>query len=132
MTIPVLLMPDAEEMAVAYLAEAFPGAQVSTELWMGFEEEVPVLRVSRVGGAMAKQLILDAPLIDIDVFHGTRAGASQLAREVCAVMPAAKAVEVAGGLITSVTEQLGPSWRPDFNPHVYHFGCQFVLTIRPV
>lgn len=131
MTIPALLMPDAEELVVAYLRDAFPDATVVTELFMGFEEELPLLRVSRTGGAMVRPLVLDGPRMDIDVFARSRVDASQLAREVAAAMPAAKGRAYAGGLVTSVAEEVGPSWRPDFNPHVYHFGLTVVLTIRP-
>lgn len=128
---PVLLMPDAEELLVAYLAERFPTAAVVTELFMGFEEELPLLRVSRIGGAQVRPFVLDGPRLDIDVFDRSREAASQLAREVAAHMPAAKGREYAGGLVTSVAEEVGPSWRPDFNPGLYHFGCTYVLTIRP-
>lgn len=131
MTIPVVLMPDAEEVAVAYLAEQFPDATVVTELFMGFEDALPLLRVSRIGGAQVRPLVLDGPRLDVDVFARTRADASTLAREVAAVWPAAKGREYAGGLITSVAEEVGPSWRPDYNPGLYHFGLTVVLTIRP-
>lgn len=131
MTIPVLLMPDAEEVLVAYLAQEFPDATVVTELFMDFEDELPLLRVSRIGGAQVRPLVLDGPRLDVDCFASTRIAASELARQVAAVMPAAKGQEFAGGLVTSVAEEIGPSWRPDFNPAVYHFGCTFVLTIRP-
>ncbi|WP_028924195.1 hypothetical protein [Pseudonocardia acaciae] len=131
MTVPARVMPDAEEIVVAYLDDALPGTNVVTELRVGFEDKLPVVRVCRVGGAVSKPLILDAPLVDVDAYHRTRAQASQLAREIAAAMSAARGVALAGGLVTSVTEQVGPSWRPDYNPRVHHFGCQFVLTIRP-
>lgn len=131
MTVPALLMPDAEELLVAFLAEQFPEVEVVTELYMGFEEEMPLLRIARIGGAMVRPLILDGPRMDIDVYHSTRAGASQLAREVGAIMPTAKGREYAGGLVTSVQEEVGPSWRPEYNPQLYHFGCTYVLTVRP-
>lgn len=129
--LPDLLMPDAEELAVAFLTEEFPAAQVVTELYMGFEDELPVIRVSRIGGAMARPLVLDAPRIDVDVYAGTRLDASLLCRQVAARWWTAKGREFAGGLVTSVAEEVGPSWRPDFNPQLYHFGCTYVLTIRP-
>lgn len=132
MTVPALLMPDAEELLVAFLAEQFPApVTVVTELYMGFEEDMPLLRVARIGGAQVRPLILDGPRMDIDVYHRTRAGASQLAREVAAIMPTAKGREFAGGLVTSVQEEIGPSWRPEYNPQLYHFGCTYVLTVRP-
>lgn len=129
--IPVVMMPDAEEIAVAFLTETFPDVQVVTELYVGFEDELPVIRASRIGGAQVRPLVLDGPLIDIDVYHRSRIEASQLCREVAAHMWTAKARTYAGGLITSVEEGIGPSWRPEPNPALYHFGCQYVLTIRP-
>jgi hypothetical protein len=129
--VPVYLMPDAEEVAVAFLADVFPDHNIVTELYMGFEDELPLIRVSRIGGAQVRPLVLDGPRIDVDVYHGTRLGASELCRTVAAHMPAAKGREYAGGLITSVAEEVGPSWRPEFNPSMYHFGATFVLTIRP-
>lgn len=131
MTIPSRLMPDAEELLIAYLAETFPTTTVVAELYMGFENELPLLRVSRIGGAQVRPLVLDGPRLDIDCFAGSRVDASTLAREVAAALPAAKGREYAGGLVTSVAEEVGPAWRPDFNPQIYHFGLTVVLTIRP-
>lgn len=74
---PVLLMPDAEELLVAYLAERFPACTVVTELFMGFEQELPLLRVSRLGGAQVRPFVLDGPRLDIDVFHRSREQTSQ-------------------------------------------------------
>jgi hypothetical protein len=125
------MMPDAEELLVAFLADEFPPVKVVTELYMGFEQDVPLLRIARIGGAQVHRLVLDGPRLDIDVYNSTRAGASQLAREVAAIMPTAKGREYAGGLVTSVQEEVGPSWRPEYNPQLYHFGCTYVLTIRP-
>lgn len=131
MTLPVRLMPDAEELLIAYLAESFPDATVVAELFMGFEDELPLLRVSRIGGAQVRPLILDGPRLDIDCYAGSRVAASTLAREVAAMMPAAKGREFAGGLVTSVAEEVGPAWRPEFNPQIWHFGLTVVLTVRP-
>lgn len=131
MTIPAVLMPDSEELLIGYLAEAFPAATVVAELYVGFESDVPLLRVSRIGGAQVRPLVLDGPRLDIDAYARSRADASQLCREVAAAMPAAKGYAGAGGLVTSVAEEVGPSWRPEFNPELYHFGCTFVLTVRP-
>lgn len=129
--IPVVMMPDAEEIAVAFLAEMFPTVQVVTDLFVGFEEELPVMRVARIGGAQITPLVLDGPRIDIDVYHRSRIEASQLCREIAATMWTAKARAYAGGFITSVQEEVGPSWRPEPNPTLYHFGATYVLTIRP-
>lgn len=131
MTIPVLLMPDAEELLVAFLAEQFPTVEVVTELYQGFEKHLPLLRIARIGGAQVRPLVLDAPRLDTDVYAPTRAAASQLCREVAAVMPTAKGREFAGGLVTSVVEEIGPSWRPEYNPALFHFGCTHTLTVRP-
>lgn len=129
--VPVRLMPDAEEVLVTYLADLFPDAQVVTELYMGFEEEVPVVRVARIGGAQVRPLVLDGPRMDVDVYHRTRADASLLARRIAAAIPAMQGQAFAGGLVTSTAEEIGPSWRPEYNPQLYHFGATFVLTIRP-
>jgi hypothetical protein len=131
--VPVVLMPDAEELVITYLAERFPEPEhrVVAELWQGFEEELPVVRVTRTGGAQTRPLVLDSPLMDVDVYASTRAGASQLMREIAANLLAAKNYPAAGGLITQVDEEVGPSWRPDYNLRVYHFGGQYTVNTRP-
>lgn len=129
--LPVVLLPDAEEIAVAFLAEAFPDVRVVTELYVGFEAEVPLLRVARIGGAVVRPFVLDAPRIDVDVYHSSRLAASELCRTVAARMWTARGRTYAAGLITSVQEEVGPSWRPEYNPALYHFGATYVLTVRP-
>lgn len=131
--LPVRLMPDPEAVWIDYL-QAMLGDEVRhvvAELWTEFDRELPVVQVTRTGGAMLRPLILDSPRIDVDVYAPTRAAASDLCRKVAAVALAAKGYEAAGGLITGVEEVLGPSYRPDVNPRLRHFVCAHTVNIRP-
>lgn len=126
-------MPDPEAVWIDYLHERLDDdvQHVVAELWNEFDRELPVVQVTRTGGAQLRPLILDAPRLDVSVYAPTRERAADLCRMVCALAQAAKGHEAAGGLITGVEEILGPTYRPDVNPRLRHFGCAHTVTIRP-
>ncbi|MFC5992949.1 hypothetical protein ACFQE5_01840 [Pseudonocardia hispaniensis] len=131
MTVPVRGMPDVEAMLVEWLYGQLGGVDVRTDLYVGFEDRLPLVQVVRIGGGMSHNAILIEPRLDIDVYAATRVAASDLAHQIEALMPAMRNIAVAGGLVTKVIEEIGPSYRPDVNPHTYRFGMTYQLVIRP-
>lgn len=141
------LEPDAEEMIVRYLDARFrqlagitmedpAPVQVVTELWLGppgpsFDEELPVVLVTRAGGGDIAKPVLKGARIDVDAYHVTKEAASQLARQIQALLAPrmVKNVVIAGGQICEVTEETGPSYRPSLGK-ARAYGLTHVYTIK--
>lgn len=130
MTYPAVTFPDAELLIGVWLRAALPGNRVVTDLPANFEQVLPVVQVTRIGGARTQQ-VLDNPRIDLDCFAATREAAADLARQVEALLPTARGVTASGGVVGWVGVEVGASWRPDFNPRVRRYGLTAQLVIRP-
>lgn len=139
----VLLRPDHELIVMTWLGQQLhpDGIVVVDDLTKGWEDQdLPLVQVSRQGGR-PQNTLLDGPRIDLDVYTDrettTKRACSELARVVEAVLPAIKGVsvidesgELIPGVITDVGIESGPSWRPDFNPKVHHYGLVAALVVR--
>jgi hypothetical protein len=126
------LMPDVEEMLITYLDDVLDDAvDVRANIYLGFEDHLPLVTVTRIGGGMSATGMLLEPRMDFNVLDDTREGASQLCHEVEAHLIMARNVTVAGGVIGRVYEESGPSFRPDVNPRTWRFGMTFQFAVRP-
>lgn len=127
------LMPDVEQMLVVWLSEGFPGVDVRTNLYVGFEEHLPLVQVTRLGGGMSYTGFVIEPRVDFSVHDATRDGASQLCHEVeSQLIWKLKGTQVLNGLFAKVFEESGPHFRPDVNPHAWRFGMTWQFAVRPV
>lgn len=132
-----MTFPDAEALLIQWLA-ARVSAWVCTDLPAELEQHLPVLQVTRIGGAGAHKPftagghLLDGPTCDLDAFAGTREDAADLCRRACGLLGELRGdVTADGGVVVDVTENVGPSWRPDYNPRVRRFGATYQFLIRP-
>lgn len=139
----VRLQPDHEYLVMTWLGQQFheDGITVVDQLFHGWEDrDLPLVQVSRSGGRPVNSL-LDGPRIDVDCYTDaettTKRACAELARVVEAVLPAIKGVTVTEpdgtlvpGVVTDVGIEAGPSWRPDFNPKVHHYGVVASLVVR--
>lgn len=132
-------MVDVEALVVDWLTERLPGVRVLVDLPARFDDALPVVRVTCIGGAGRWQpwnpgalpLVRDAR-IDIDVFAANREQAADLAVQVSNELFAARGHADRWGRVAAVRQEAGPAWRPDYNPNIRRFGLTSVLTIRPV
>lgn len=129
--------PDAEALLIQWLAEQLPRVRVVATLPDELERRLPVVQVTRVGGAAQTQPwspggpLHDRPSYDLDAYAATRETAADLARSVCSLLPELRGNTTSGAVITDVTANVGPSWRPDYNPRVARFGATYDITLRP-
>ncbi len=148
--------PDIEEIVTTYLEirlrqvlapgkpmEDPPPVHVVTELWNGFQDGwenaddadlsavTPVVQITRVGGGLVGKPVLHAARVDVDVYHATKAAASLLAHQIQALFAVhlIRGVVIAGGQITDVDEETGPSYRPSFG-EARSYGLTNVLHYK--
>lgn len=128
---------DPEALIRGWLSGQGLGARIVTDLPAKFEETLPVVQVTAIGGASTwrpwngVQPLARQPRMDIDCFATSRAAASDLAAAVEAAVFAARGHGSEWGQVKDVSDSTGPVWRPDYNPNVRRFGFELTLTIRP-
>lgn len=131
LSIPQERLPaDAELLLIGLLRAMDVTWRVVTDLPAAMEAVLPVIQVTRIGGARFSS-ILDRPRMDIDVYAATRSAASAAGRKIQSKMPTVRGTTASGWVITDVQEELGLSWRPDRNENVRRMGLVYNLTIRP-
>lgn len=119
------LLPDAEELVIAYLLAsddiaALVGERVFPELPQD-QDEWPILLVERVGGLPAAERHLDAPEIELQAWADTKAEARTLAATAQAVLqelvgiqpPPAPSGPPAIGVVSGIEHVNGLQWVPD-------------------
>ncbi|WP_405459708.1 hypothetical protein OG786_20950 [Streptomyces sp. NBC_00101] len=134
MAISITVFPDAELMAMNFLAEYFgEDAFVCSTAPEGgpFEELLPMVRVSRIGGTWRVRKALDEPSIDVDVWSTDAALSHSLANRARGALEAMVGDQRNGGLVTFSSEISGPGRRPDESPNVYRIGFTVGLCVRP-
>lgn len=129
--------PDAEALLIQWLTQQLPHARVVATLPSEMERHLPVVQVTRLGGRTQTQPwsaggpLHDHPSYDLDAYAGTREDAADVARSVCTLLGEMRGVSTGGAVITEVTPNVGPAWRPDYNPRVARFGATYEITLRP-
>lgn len=116
--------PDIEALLVAYLADR-TGERVVTDLPANLDDILPVIRVSRSGGADSDYK-LDRSSVDVDVFAGNRVDAAALAGEVRDVLRIDLPNSVTpSGVVTGVVTSIAPTWLPDPNVTLRRFHASY-------
>lgn len=129
--------PDTEALLIGWLSEQMPDVWVTTDLPEELERVLPVLQVVRIGGGKHQYPwslggpLHDNPTCDLDAYGRDREHAADLIQRACTLLPLLRNNTAGGGVITDVVENVGPSWRPDYNPRVRRFGATYEFTIRP-
>lgn len=134
-TLPTVF-PDVEQVLVKWLPvqlEASYGAtvRVVAETPDGMETKVPLVRLYRTTGADI-QAIIDKPVISVDSFDATRAGASLLARQIHALLHNSFQGAVSGGAVAGlVTTVAGPRWLPYADLAVRRWNATYEIHMKP-
>lgn len=105
MAAPLVAFPDVEAALTGYLrGELDPGVHVGTEWPENLLDSLPVVSLSRGGGATYLRYVLDEPTVDVDVLAADKAAAHDLAQLVRAHVAAVEGQIVGGAHITRVDD----------------------------
>lgn len=119
--------PDVERLLVAWLNERI-AVRVLTDTPSNLEKVLPVIQITRIGGADTAPGI-DRALIDVDTYGATRATAAQLAERVrYSFLFKLAGSHYQGVTFADVDTLSGPSWRPYDNTALRRFGASYAIT----
>ena len=142
----VLTFPSARAIAIGYLSTVLDGVTVLATLPDDeyFDEALPIVRVSQVGGIASRHSwsngpTRDEPVIDIDLYGPlgpveAEAAMDALTKRTRAAVASMKGHidRTEGGVVTRSYEIAGPAARPEENPNVIRVGFTAGLAVRPL
>lgn len=130
--------PDIEAALIGWLGDQLSEpVTVLADLPANLEDVLPVVQITGLPGTVGSRgwngnrWLTGQPRFDVDCFAGDRAAASDLCRDVQALLANLPGTQAGGAVVAQVTEELGPGRRPDFNTRVVRYGATFALVIRP-
>lgn len=112
--LPVVTLPDAELVALEYLRPRLTAMPEwsTTKIGTLVPASRPFVQLRRIGGASAWPGV-DAPRIDVVVYHDTDHNRMRLALTCWGLFQAAASDRVASGVVTYTSTTLGPRQMPD-------------------
>ncbi|HET6634702.1 MAG TPA: hypothetical protein VFH77_06705 [Streptomyces sp.] len=124
---------DTELFLITWLQQQLgDGAVVRDELDNNLENELPTVQVQAVGGT-DDGIRLDRALVDVDVYHGSRADAIALAATIRGLLltdlPGSTHTQAVAGRVATVSS---PAVRPYENTSLRRVGATYELNIHPV
>lgn len=128
---PLTVFPDAEAVTIGLLAGVLdPAVTVDSEWPEDLAEHLPVVAVSRAGGATLLRHVTDQARLDIDILDATKAGAHDLAQLVRGHLFAARGTVHTGARIYGV-DDTSLIWLPDPTTGLPRYVLVMDLVIRP-
>lgn len=122
--------PSAELMLLAYMGQQFANEDWRFSTKLPETISVPTVRFKRISGA-ARNIRMDHPIVDLDVFSGDYGISDSVSREIQAAMLGLRGTQVLNlGVITSVTVINGPRWLPDPNEDLQRFNATYELHVH--
>jgi hypothetical protein len=132
-TPPVVLFPDAEAAIVTHLLGVLDsGVRVGTDWPENLAEHLPVVAVTRGGGATHLRLVLDEPTLDIDVLAETKAQAHDLVQTVRGELFATEGTVMSGTLSVSRVQDTSLIWLPDPTTGIPRYVLVMSMRVRPL
>lgn len=130
MSTQVIVMPDAEAVAVAFIRAALVAAGEPAPVYPAVPATRPqrFVTVERLGGGR-QTVVSDRAMVDVHCWGKTRAEASDLAALVRGLMGAMPGVRSAV-TVYSVTDVGAPQWLPDPASSHPRFALAFQIHIR--
>jgi hypothetical protein len=119
--------PDVELMLVGWQQPLFPAARWCTELPADITETT--VHVTRISGA-ARDLRVDRPIVDIDVYALDHATSVRIALAIEANFRVARNVVTEAGVILSVSTVNGPRWLPEPNPDLRRRSATYEFYVH--
>ena len=134
----VTLLPDIEALVSQFLRDQDEiVALVDDRVYTAIPNDPtwPLLRLQRVAGApvLSRPLHVDAPVVQLDAYGGSKSQARTLIETARAVIAARLEGVHALGVVAGVTFG-SMSWLPDtaYSPARSRFVADFVATVRPL
>lgn len=128
--------PSIEQILVAWLPTVTGGVHATTDLPHDFQNAdgpthmLPVIQIDRQSGADL-DFKLDRPVLDIDVYAGTRAQSQDLAEMVRAALRfSLPGATVGGAVFTRCRTIVGPRLLPHANPAVRRYSANYELLFH--
>lgn len=127
---------DVEAMVVGHLAQTL-GYEASTVRPDGFEQHLPYVQVTRIGGASTARTwqgraLQDEARLSLDVYAASREAAVDAVNLVRGAFEQMQGTSRNGGLVLRAWEETGPAVRPDEpNTNVTRIGLIVGLRVRP-
>jgi hypothetical protein len=131
------LLPDIELVLNPWLSAQLLSvygvtARVASETPENLESVVPFVRLYRVTGSdKAYPMILDQATISVDSFGADRASASQVGRQVHALLySSAQGSAINGAAVGGVITIAGPRWLPYSDLNIRRYNATYAVTFR--
>jgi hypothetical protein len=121
--------PDIEALLIRALSGVGGAHRVATNLPADLSGNLPLIQVTRVGGA--DDHLSDYPVVDLDCFAATRYAAGQLAATVREAVLGLRHTDVGGLLVDAVDTTAGPIWVDYADATVQRYVLTVEITIRP-
>lgn len=133
----VVVLPDIEQLVSEFLrAQAEVTALVGQRVYTAVPNEptFPLLLLKRIAGSpvLSRPRVIDAPVVQLDAYGGTKKQAHTLIQTACAVVAERIEGVHATGVVAGVV--FGPlSWLPDpsYVPAKARFVADITFTVRP-
>lgn len=133
----IVVMPDDELALIEYLRSIpqitalVPAGRITLQL--ASPPIYPAVLIQRIGGDTAVWPQIDQPAIQVDVVGGTRDQCKKLMLTVRAAILAIANDVVAEGVLSSASEEVGPSWLPDTIPvpPIPRYTARYRILLHP-
>lgn len=130
--VPLVVFPDAEAVTIAHLRSVLDtSVMVDSEWPEHLADSLPVVSVSRGGGATRLAAVTDEATLDIDVLAATKAEAHDLAQLVRAHLVATQGRVIPGARVYSV-DDTSFIWLPDETTGIPRYVLVMSMLLRPV
>lgn len=124
------VFPDMALELVAYLAGKFSTYRFATSLPGTFSQVT--VRIHRISGAN-RDIRVDRPIVDIDVFSPTGEGdASTAARDIQSAILSMRGVSTMNGVVQRAITVNGPRWLPEANTNLVRYGATYEFQVHAV
>lgn len=129
------LLPDAERLTLALARSALSTVEFGTDIPDDIATRLPFVVIRRGGGAAINPRFLDQPVVSVDAWHSSKAGASDLAEDVRVALLAAWEDQTVTefGSVSAFSEESGPSeLRTDEQPDtIFRYQANYAISTRP-
>ena len=130
MSLPVVVFPDVEADAIGYLAaELGAGVRVGSRWPEDLAANLPVVALSRGGGAVAMRFVLEDVTLDIDVLAVSKAQARALASQVRGLLFAAEGRTLGATAVRRV-DDVSMIWLPEIAAEGVESTARYVLVMN--
>lgn len=131
MTLPLVAFTDVEAAVITHLGQQLDGGvRVGSDWPENLSENLPVVAVSRGGGATHIRFVVDEPTLDIDVLAADKAAAHDLVQQVRGLLFATEGTTIGGALMCRV-EDTSLIWLPDLTTGLARYVLVMSLRVRP-